>query len=166
MRSHSNAEMTYHGGRFRLEPGEALVVTVHEPDKPFLYWGLTLTSPWMESFDYRYTTTALNNKTATRSADGSWRMVIAPSDPARGRELARHRRPARGLHAGALGPGRRAAAPDGRGGRSDGRRSGPAGVAAARLDAVRPRTARRSAPGRARPGPGGSARSSPVSAKE
>ena len=58
VRSHSNAEMTYHGGRFRLEPGQALVVTVHEPDKPFLYWGLTLTSPWMESFDYRYTTTA------------------------------------------------------------------------------------------------------------
>ena len=68
VRSHSNAEMTYHGGRFRLEPGQALVVTVHEPDKPFLYWGLTLTSPWMESFDYRYATTALNNKTAQRSA--------------------------------------------------------------------------------------------------
>ena len=49
------------------------MVTVHEPDKPFLYWGLTLTSPWMESFDYRYTTTALNNKTATRSA----RRVVA-----------------------------------------------------------------------------------------
>ena len=81
VRSHSNAEMTYHGGRFRLEPGQALVVTVHEPDKPFLYWGLTLTSPWMESFDYRYATTALNNKTATRSPDGSWRMVIAPTDP-------------------------------------------------------------------------------------
>ena len=62
VRSHSNAEMTYHGGRFRLEPGEALVVTVHEPDKPFLYWGLTLTSPWMESFDYRYTTTALEQQ--------------------------------------------------------------------------------------------------------
>jgi hypothetical protein len=82
VRSHSNAEMTYHGGRFRLEPNEALVVTVHEPDRPFLYWGLTLTSPWMESFDYRYTTTALNNRSARRSADGSgWRLVIAPSDP-------------------------------------------------------------------------------------
>ena len=34
-----------------------------------------------ESFDYRYATTHLNNKTATRSADGSWRMVIAPTDP-------------------------------------------------------------------------------------
>ncbi len=84
VRSHSNAEMTYHGGRFRLEPGEALVVTVHEPDTPFLYWGLTLTSPWMESFDYRYTTTALNNETATRSQDGSWRLVIGPEDPGPG----------------------------------------------------------------------------------
>jgi hypothetical protein len=81
MRTHTNAEMTYHGGRFKLEEGEALVVTVHEPDKPFLYWGLTLTSPWGESFDYRYTTTALNNKTATRAEDGTWRLVIAPSDP-------------------------------------------------------------------------------------
>jgi hypothetical protein len=86
MRSHSNAEMTYHGGRFALEPGQALVVTVHQPDTPFLYWGLTLTSPWMESYDYRYTTTALNNETARRSADGSWRMVIAPSDPGPGIE--------------------------------------------------------------------------------
>ncbi len=84
VRSHSNAEMTYHGGRFSLAPGEALVVTVHEPERPFLYWGLTLTSPWMESFDYRYTTTALNNRTARQSADGSWQMVIAPSDPGPG----------------------------------------------------------------------------------
>jgi hypothetical protein len=84
VRSHSNAEMTYHGGRFRLEPGQALVVTVHQPDKPFLYWGLTLTSAWMESFDYRYTTTALNNETATRSEDGSWRLVVAPENPGPG----------------------------------------------------------------------------------
>ena len=81
VRTHTNAEMTYHGGRFELTEDEALVITVHEPDKPFLYWGLTLTSPWMESFDYRYTTTNLNNKRAKRSDDGSWRLVIAPRDP-------------------------------------------------------------------------------------
>jgi hypothetical protein len=84
VRSHSNAEMTYHGGRFDLAPDQALVVTVHEPTEPFLYWGLTLTSPWMESFDYRYTTTALNNRTARQSSHGKWRMVIAPSDPGPG----------------------------------------------------------------------------------
>jgi hypothetical protein len=81
VRTHTNAEMTYHGGRFELAEDEALVVTVHEPDKPFLYWGLTLTSPWMESFDYRYTTTNLNNVRAKRSDGGSWRLVIAPTNP-------------------------------------------------------------------------------------
>jgi hypothetical protein len=84
VRTHSNAEMTYHGGRFRLEPGQALVVTVHEPERPFIYWGLTLTSPWMESFDGRYSTTSLNNESAERAADGSWQLVIAPSDPGPG----------------------------------------------------------------------------------
>jgi hypothetical protein len=84
VRTHTNAEMTYHGGRFKLAEDEALVVTVQEPDKPFLYWGLTLTSPWMESFDYRYATTNLNNKRSKRSEDGSWRLVIAPSDPGPG----------------------------------------------------------------------------------
>jgi Protein of unknown function (DUF1214) len=81
VRSHSNPEMTYHGGRWSLGEGEALVVTVHDPPNEFLYWGLTTTTAWMESLDYRYTTTNLNNHTAQRSADGDWRLVISPSDP-------------------------------------------------------------------------------------
>ena len=81
VRSHSNPEMTYHGGRWVLGEDEALVITVHEPATEFLYWGLTTASAWMESLDYRYTTTNLNNRTAQRSDDGSWRLVIAPRDP-------------------------------------------------------------------------------------
>ena len=81
VRSHSNAEMTYHGGRWVLGEGEALVITVHDPPTDFLYWGLTTSTAWMESLDYRYTTTNLNNHTAERSPDGDWRLVIAPSDP-------------------------------------------------------------------------------------
>jgi len=81
VRSHSNAEMTYHGGRWSLGEGEALVVTVHDPPNEFLYWGLTTTTAWMESLDYRYTTTNLNNHTAKRSSDGDWRLVISPVDP-------------------------------------------------------------------------------------
>ena len=81
VRSHSDADMTYHGGRWVLGDGEALEITVHEPDEEFLYWGLTIASPWMESYDYRYTTTSLNNRSASRSDDGSWRLVVAPSDP-------------------------------------------------------------------------------------
>lgn len=81
IRSHSNAEMTYHGGRWVLGEGEALVVTVHDPPNEFLYWGLTTSTAWMESLDYRYTTTNLNNRTAQRSDDGDWRLVISPVDP-------------------------------------------------------------------------------------
>ncbi len=81
VRSHSNAEMTYHGGRFVLTEGQALKVTVHKPDNDFLYWGLTTASPWMESYDYRYTTTALNNKNAQTTPSGSWELIISPVDP-------------------------------------------------------------------------------------
>ena len=81
IRSHSNAEMTYHGGRWVLGEGEALVVTVHDPPNAFLYWGLTTATAWMESLDYRYTTTNLNNRTAQRSPNGDWRLVISPTDP-------------------------------------------------------------------------------------
>jgi hypothetical protein len=81
VRSHSNAEMTYHGGRWVLGEGEALVVTVLDPPNDFLYWGLTTTTAWMESLDYRYTTTNLNNHTAQRSSNGDWQLVIAPTDP-------------------------------------------------------------------------------------
>ena len=81
VRSHSNPEMTYHGGRWVLGEDEALVVTVHDPPNEFLYWGLTTSTAWMESIDYRYTTTNLNNRTAVRSRDGDWRLVISPRDP-------------------------------------------------------------------------------------
>jgi hypothetical protein len=81
VRSHSNAEMTYHGGRWVLREGEALVITVHNPPTDFLYWGLTTSTAWMESLDYRYTTTNLNNHTAQRSPNGDWQLVISPTDP-------------------------------------------------------------------------------------
>jgi hypothetical protein len=81
VRSHSNAEMTYHGGRWVLGEGEALVITVRNPPTDFLYWGLTTSTAWMESLDYRYTTTNLNNHTARRSANGDWQLVISPTDP-------------------------------------------------------------------------------------
>jgi hypothetical protein len=87
VRSHSDADMVYHGGRWVLGDGEALVVTVRPPADEFLYWGLTIANPWMESYDYRYTTTSLNNRRSTRSDDGSWRLVIAPRDPGVGNWL-------------------------------------------------------------------------------
>ena len=80
VRSHSSADMEYHGGRWQLAPAEALVVTITPPAE-LVYWGLTITNPWMESHDYRYRRVNLNNRTATRAVDGTWRLVIAPRDP-------------------------------------------------------------------------------------
>lgn len=79
--THCSTEMVYMGGRWRLEEGEALVVTIRPPARPFTYWGLTLVNPWAESYDYRFARTCTNNARAARTADGSWRVVIAPEDP-------------------------------------------------------------------------------------
>jgi len=81
VRSHSDADMVYHGGRWVLGDDEALVVTVHPPAAEFLYWGLTVANPWMESYDYRHTTTSLNNRRARNDDDGAWRVAISPRDP-------------------------------------------------------------------------------------
>jgi hypothetical protein len=81
VRGHSDADMVYHGGRWVLGDGEALVVTVAPPADEYLYWGLTIANPWMESYDYRYADSSLNNRRAVRSDDGAWRLAIAPRDP-------------------------------------------------------------------------------------
>ena len=79
--SHCNTEMAYMGGRWKLNPGEALEVVIHPPKRPFVYWGLTLVNPWCESYDYRYARTCTNNGTAHRESNGDWRLVIAAEDP-------------------------------------------------------------------------------------
>lgn len=80
---HSNAEMHYVGGRFRLEPGKALEIRIPPVKSPFTYWGLTLLSPWLESYDYRYRTVSMNDRQASRDPDGGWTMVLADTDPGR-----------------------------------------------------------------------------------
>jgi hypothetical protein len=82
VRAHSDTDMVYMGGHFRLEPDQALVITMKPPPYDFVYWGLVIVNPWTESYDYRYTTTHWNNGSARRNADGTWTLVIAPEDPA------------------------------------------------------------------------------------
>lgn len=83
IRSHSDADMAYYGGRWKLAEGEGLAVTIHPPEQDFVYWGLVLLNPWLESYDYLSRQTCLNNASAQPNADGSWTMVIAASDPGR-----------------------------------------------------------------------------------
>jgi len=78
LRSHSDADMTYHGGLFRLDPGEALEIRVRPPEQPCTYWGLTTTNPWMESYDSRHRRTHLNDRTAVTEPDGTWTLLLSP----------------------------------------------------------------------------------------
>ncbi len=79
--THCSTEMLYMGGRWQIAEDEALVVTIHPPPAPFVYWGLVLVNPWAESYDYRWAQTCTNNGRATPSTDGAWRLVIAGRDP-------------------------------------------------------------------------------------
>jgi len=79
--AHSDTDMVYMGGRFQLEPDQAVVITMKPPPYDFVYWGLVIVNPWSESYDYRHTTTNWNNGSAQRNADGTWTLVVAPDDP-------------------------------------------------------------------------------------
>jgi hypothetical protein len=81
IRTHSDAEMAYVGGRFQLAPDQALRIRIQPPRGGFRYWGLTLANPWMESFDYRFACNHTNHVLAEPDADGSWTLHVAPREP-------------------------------------------------------------------------------------
>jgi hypothetical protein len=81
VRAHSDSDMAYMGGHWKLEPDQALRVTMKPPPYDFVYWGLVIVNPWQESYDYRYTSTGWNNGNAARNEDGTWTLVISPEDP-------------------------------------------------------------------------------------
>jgi hypothetical protein len=72
------AGMTYVGGTWALEPGEALVIKFTPPDIP--YWGFLPMNVWMESLDWRVARVTLNNFNAEKAADGSVTIVLADQD--------------------------------------------------------------------------------------
>ena len=79
--THSDTDMYYQSGRWKLEPGQAWVVKILPPPNDYAYWGLVITNPWLESHDYFRTTTHLTNETGVKNADGSMTIVIAQEDP-------------------------------------------------------------------------------------
>lgn len=72
-------DITYYHGYWKLAPDEALVIDATPPDCD--YWNFQLNNIWMESLDYRYFPVTLNNATATPEKDGSYRLIVAHSDP-------------------------------------------------------------------------------------
>ncbi len=81
VRTHSDADMVYIGGRWKLEPGQALRIQIHPPSAGFVYWGFVVLNPWLESYDFRHSHVATNNVLAAADPDGSWPLVVAAEDP-------------------------------------------------------------------------------------
>jgi hypothetical protein len=79
--THSDTDMYYQSGRWRLEPGQAWVVKILPPPNDYAYWGLVISNPWLESYDYFCTTTHITNETGVKNADGSMTIVVAQEDP-------------------------------------------------------------------------------------
>lgn len=79
--THSDTDMYYQSGHWRLEPGKAWVVKILPPPNDYAYWGFVITNPWLESHDYFRTTTFVTNETGVKNADGSMTIVVAQEDP-------------------------------------------------------------------------------------
>jgi hypothetical protein len=73
------AKVAYGLGYFRLQPDEALVVSVRPP--PATYWSVQLGNFWHEELDYEYRVSSLNGHQALLDADGLFRVVVALRDP-------------------------------------------------------------------------------------
>ena len=69
----------YGSGWFRLEPDEALLIELDEPDAHL--WSFELGNFWWESLDYVNHTSSLNGFQAVRSSDNRYRLVISLEDP-------------------------------------------------------------------------------------
>jgi hypothetical protein len=67
-------------GAFQLEPDQALIIEGRSP--PCTYWGVQVWNRFMQSLDYRYHRVSLNHAQAALEPDGSFRVVVAPRDPA------------------------------------------------------------------------------------
>jgi hypothetical protein len=72
-------DASYAMGRFDLAGDEALVLEGRSPECAF--WNLCLWNPYMQTYDYRYERVTINGGQVAYEADGSWRIVIAASDP-------------------------------------------------------------------------------------
>jgi len=72
-------DAAYAMGAFDLQEDEALLLEGTSP--PCAFWNVCLWNPFLQTYDYRYEQVTLNGAQVEQAADGSWRLVISPSDP-------------------------------------------------------------------------------------
>jgi hypothetical protein len=66
-------------GTFDLADDEALVIEGRFP--PCRFWNLCLWNHYLQTYDYRYEQVTINGGEAVAEADGSYRLVVAHTDP-------------------------------------------------------------------------------------
>lgn len=74
-----DANIIYYHSYWKLEPDEAMLVTVTPPACDS--WNFQLNNYWMESLDYRYFSICVSKGTAQYESDGSIKVIIAHDDP-------------------------------------------------------------------------------------
>lgn len=77
--AHGDPNIFYYMGYWQIGADEALLIEAEPP--PCEYWNFQLNNYWMESLDYRYHRIHYNRHTTTYRADGSFRLVVAHTDP-------------------------------------------------------------------------------------
>ena len=72
-------DAVYAMGAFDLADDEALVLRGRSPECAF--WNVCLWNPFLHSYDYRSERVTLNGSQCAYEPDGSWTLVVGPSDP-------------------------------------------------------------------------------------
>jgi hypothetical protein len=72
-------DAAYAMGSFDLKDGEALVLKGRSPECAF--WNMCLWNPFMHTYNYDYERVTINGAQVDYEPDGSWTIVVAPSDP-------------------------------------------------------------------------------------
>ncbi|HYC57586.1 MAG TPA: DUF1214 domain-containing protein [Candidatus Binatia bacterium] len=77
--AHGDPNIHFYMGYWKLERDQALIIEATPP--PCQYWNFQLNNIWMESLDYRYHPVHYNKHTTRYRSDGSFRLVVASSNP-------------------------------------------------------------------------------------
>jgi hypothetical protein len=72
-------DAAYAMGSYLLEDGQALVLRGRSPQCAF--WNLCLWNPFLHTYNYDYERVTINGAQVRYETDGSWVIVISPSDP-------------------------------------------------------------------------------------
>ena len=72
-------DAAYAMGSYQLEDGQALVVKGRSPK--CVFWNLCLWNPFLHTYNYDYERVTINGAQVHYEADGSWVIVISPTDP-------------------------------------------------------------------------------------